>query len=287
MALGIVLALIGGVAAFILVSNAINQPPPVVEVKNDIWVAKVDIPERTQIRPEFVSKAAWPVSVIPPNTMSATLKIEDQFTTEPIKVGQPILKDQLRAGTTISYTTYPWPAGKVIIGVQLPRASELIRAGALKEGDFIDLILQVGSTYHVGMQNLQVFAIGDLNPPAPTVDAEGKVQPPPAEAASTYFLFNVTPEDALILRFMAALDPDMWVRSPLESPEQQFNLPAVDPNYIAQKYRIEGLSGTGAQTTRPGQPGQPTQPGQPQPQQPQQPQQPLPQPGQPPAPGQP
>ena len=283
MALGILLALIGGAATFFVVNSNVNAPPPAVIPKKDILVAKTNIPERTQLNPGLVDKKPWPEDVIPPGALAAvtgTANLANQFTLEPIRQGQPIVDKALTAGSTISYTTFPWPAGKVLVAVPFAKANDLIQSGALKEGSTVDMILNLGGQYVVGMQNLKIFAIGQLDKPPPVPEKDAKAaDPAAAKTTSTLFLFNVTPEDALTLKFLADLNPDFWVRSPTEPADQQFNVPAVNAAYIANRFRLQGLT----LPTTPA-PGQPTAPGQPAPGQPA-PGQPA--PGQPGTPGQP
>ena len=124
MALGILLALISGGVTFYVVNANVNAPPPVVTEKKEILVAKTNIPERTQLNPGLVEKKPWPVDVIPPGavtTLMGTNNLVNQYTLEPIRQGQPIIEKALTAGSTISYTTFPWPAGKVLVAVPFPR----------------------------------------------------------------------------------------------------------------------------------------------------------------------
>ena len=169
MALGILFALIGGGVTFYVVNANVNAPAPVVTEKKEILVAKTNIPERTQLGPGLVETKPWPVDVIPPGavtTLTGTNNLANQYTLEPILQGQSIIEKSLTAGSTISYTTFPWPAGKVLVAVPFPKANDLIQAGALKEGSTVDMVLSTGGQYVLGMQNLKIFAIGQL-PSAP------------------------------------------------------------------------------------------------------------------------
>ena len=233
-------------------------------------MATTNIPEGAQLNPGLVEKKPWPVDVIPPGavtTLTGTNNLANQYTLEPILQGQPVIEKSLTAGSTISYTTFPWPAGKVLVAVPFPKANDLVQSGALKEGSTVDMVLNTGGQYVLGMQNLKIFAIGQLpSPPPPAAAAaapSGAAAPPPeAKPTGTLFLFNVTPEDALTLKFFADLNPDFWVRSPGETTDQ-FQLPAVNAAYIASRFGLQGLTpGAAAAPAQPGpaQPG-PAQPG--------------------------
>lgn len=230
MALGVVLAVVAGGITFVVVASA--TAPKAVEVpKRPVLVAAQNIPERTLISPAMLRVQQWPQDLVPPGALA---KVEDganRLSTMAVFAGQPILQTQVADTKGNSGVAYALEKGKVLVAVNFGGATGIMSTGAVRAGDTVDLIVNSpgsnGNQVAPTMQNLKIYAIGSLN-------AAGKGGTP---ASATLFIFQVTPQDALILKYLESMNMDIFLRA--AGDDTAIPTEPVTMDYIVNKYKIQ------------------------------------------------
>lgn len=255
--IGVLLALGTGVLVFSTVATAQAQKP---EPQTDIFVAAQDIPERTRITPEMIKSQKVNVSAVPPSAVDKRENIVDYVTVTPVFAGQPFYPSAMVTTTRESnVASAALEKGKVLVAINFSGASNILTAGAIRKGDTVDLIVKVpgpnGVAIATTMQNLKVYDIGSLQPSKADAGAPANSSP--------VFIFQVAPEEALELKFLETLSPDLVLRSAADQKEGPQRRPLIDMEYMANRYGLP-LPRTGAATTGSGGAAQPSsaQPGQ-------------------------
>lgn len=213
---GIVLALVVGVAVYTLSqqASAANK-----EETAKVIVVLAPIPERAVIPATSVGLVDVPKSVVPP---SALTRIEDaigKVTLSQMYPGDWVLSNRIADTKGESGSSFTIDSGEVI--VTFPASDIITAAGAVKTGDYVDVLVTIdttkerdasagpgapagsqgpvspGGTTQMTMQNLRVLnnVGGGLARSAGAADQE-----PPPKTEPTHVLFAVSRENALILK---------------------------------------------------------------------------------------
>ncbi len=258
-ALGIVLSLLVAVFVYGKVQEAENLRSRVPANQKSVVIAVEDIPERSEIMARSLAKQALPDEAIPAGAATLIEDVVGKVTPIKILKGEVLNLDKLRAVNSKNTPSYDIEPGKVafVFPVRVSPTTErllLPTVNALRPGDRIDIIMSYqllpadmpreqreearqafGANYLVArtvLQNLRIHNIGFFR------DAEGKA-PPEAQPDQRYITFVVTPEEALVLKWLKdsarfGYDIDFVLRS--AGDQQMQDVPVVDVQYMREKY---------------------------------------------------
>lgn len=148
--LGIILALIAGVAVFVVLASA--EPQPEVVPTTKLVVAFQQVPARTEISPDQIGEVDWPVRVPTPiGAYERPADVVGKLSRNPIYAGQPIISDMVISKGDIeaqhSNAALLLEQGEVAVALGVTLGSNV--AEAIQPGDRVDLIV----TYNVEIQN--------------------------------------------------------------------------------------------------------------------------------------
>lgn len=148
--LGIVLALIAGVAVFYVLANA--EPQPVAVPTTKVVVAFQQVTARTEISADQVGQVDWPARVPTPiNAVEKPADVVGKIAKSPIYAGEPIITDMVISKGDIeaqhSNAALLLEKGQVAVAFGVSAGSSV--ADALQPGDRVDLIV----TYSAEVQN--------------------------------------------------------------------------------------------------------------------------------------
>lgn len=249
MALGVVLAVIGGGLAFVMTQTAVGNAQRVEVPKKDVVMAKADITEGTILTTDKLELVKWPEDVIPPGAITDMKDLQGKFAKVRIGARSPLNQSQIGGKDVDKLATQPAPAGQttaakgpkvveqeyllekgqVLVAVTYPSASALIQAGAVKPGSRVDVIVRTpGATSDQiapVFRNIQIRAIGSVNPDT--------------EKAGNTLIFAVPPQDALVLKYIEAMNPDLVLRSAADGPNENPGTDLVTQDYIINKYKLQ------------------------------------------------
>ena len=263
MALGVVLALIGGGLSFVMTQNAVGNAQRTEVKTGPVIVAKEDLPLGTIITSAKVQELQWPEGSIPPGTATKMEDLEGKFTKVRIVQRSPINVSEIAGKDLPKVAIQPAPAGQppvkvpttvdpefllekgqVLVAVDYPSAGAMIRAGAIKAGARVDIIVKTpGATSEQIapiFRNIQIRGIGSVNP-----DGAGS-------GTGTTLIFAVEPQQALELKFLESMNPDLMLRAAGDSDIRSTDL--VTQDYILNKYRLQRPSGGGVTVPAPAPP---------------------------------
>ncbi|MBI2886154.1 MAG: flagella basal body P-ring formation protein FlgA [Chloroflexi bacterium] len=256
MAFGVVLALLAGGIVFFIASTATAPAAPI--PTKEVVVARADISERTIITETQVQVVKMPEEVIPPGAVLKLEEVVGKFAKEKIRARTPVLGNHL--ATTgkpgeVPPTTQPAPAaaagpgiggakpapaklvdaaftldrGRVMVAVDYPEAAKLVSAGILRPGDKVDIYVKTagvaGDQIALIFSNMEIKAIGDLS------------QTEEAKAASSTLIFVVTPQEAVVLKFLENLNPFFLLRA--AGDEQVLRTDLVTMDYIVARFGLQ------------------------------------------------
>ena len=234
LALGGALAFIAGVIVFVL-ANSATQSATTEEMKEQVVVARTEIPERAKLTRDLIDVVAMPVSLIPPNSIRKLEDVADKLYSKvrlyprmPISLSQTAATKPEDVPTDVQPLTGPAPKpavaklieasfalepGQTMVSVDYPEAAKLIAAGILKTGDRVNVFIKVPGAG--GDQVAQVFpsnnrAIQPNGPKPLEIKAIGTLAPLLADAPavpSATMIFAVTPQEAIILKLLETLNP--------------------------------------------------------------------------------
>ncbi len=162
---GVILGLItaGGVFLFLMMNQNTGQNI----VTRQVVVAQQNIPGRTEILPEAVALRDWPEAALPPEVYDKTALVTGKLAVNEIDPGQIILPQMLIDKEAVkekrSNASFVIPEGK--IGVAFPISSLSGVAGAIQNGDTVDVLLTLSP-------NTGVVVTGTV-----TVNTPGQGQP--------------------------------------------------------------------------------------------------------------
>lgn len=262
-ALGVVLALIGGGLTFVISQTATNRPQE--ELKRPVVIARSEFLEGALVTTDKLEIQQWPESIVPPGSISDLKDLNGKFAKVRIPARTPLVVNQLggvdlnklatNAGpvgavapkpATFVEPEYTLDKGQVLVVVNYPNAASLISAGALRAGSMVDIIIRTpgaaGDQIAPIFRNIRVRAVGNIDPTQ--------------TANSTSLIFAVSPQDALILKFLESMSPDLLLRAAGDTESSPTDL--VTQEYMIRRFRLErpAASGGGAPAAAtPGTPG--------------------------------
>lgn len=236
MIVGVVLALTAGAFVFVTMQQAAAKIP---EPKTPVVVAATEIGERSRIQPGMLKIVEMDQSLVPPGALSKPEDAVDRLAIVPIFPGQPVLATQIISTTReAGVASAALEPGKVLVAVNFSGATNILTAGAIHPGDTVDLIVRVPGpdgqpVVATTMQNLKVYDIGTVAPPRTSSNAAATPGP-----SSPVFIFAVSPEDALVLKYLETLSPDLVLRSAADRDKGPEQRPIIDYGYLRQRYGL-------------------------------------------------
>lgn len=259
MVLGVLVAAMSFLLVFSLAQRATAQRPETVNVV----VALADIPERTPIQASSIGVKEIPRELVPPGAIFRPEDVIGRLAMQRIYTGEMLVANRIsdtKGANGISFAIDP---GRVII--TLP-ASDIASTGALKVGDAVDLLVTLdlaetttfgsapvvsGNTVvrderitpvtQVTLQNLQILAIGAVIPQETSTNSgrSGRDPAPGANRTGALITFAVSPQDALVLKFIKDFPgnrAEVVLRA--AGDEQIYQTEAIDIRYVLDRYRI-------------------------------------------------
>ena len=256
MALGVALALIGGIIVFVIAQTSTSDVP-VIPVKA-IVVASIDIPERTKIAADQVRLIETPEAIVA-QIPGAVLRVEDvadKWAKETIYAGTPVLGVQLaiigdpderlpeiqpgqapvpKVAPELIDAAFTLKKEETVVAVDYPEAVKLITAGILQPGDRVDIYVrapwQEGEQIALIYPNMEIKAIGKLTQTAQA-------------APSATLVFVVEPQVALYLKFIENMNPFLLLRAASSDPEDtEINTDIATIDQIYKEFQLQRAPG--------------------------------------------
>src|SRR5437867_5007533 len=229
LSLGIVLAIITGVALNGVAQQNVNRvaaaPPQTVS----IVVASADLPARAVITAAMLTRRDYPTDLVPGGVVGTETEAVGQTTLAAIPSGAAVLRGQIIAANGKTGSSLTIDPGKVL--VSFPTNDPLTVGGFVDVGDHVDILATV--TTGVGenpkrtqttIQNLEVLQVIGPTP-----------QQPQRGSALTFIVDHQT---ALVLKYLrdSLATIDVAVRSRAES--QDVTTRSVDITYLVTSFGI-------------------------------------------------
>lgn len=252
---GVALAFIVGAMVYLRVdeaNRAIASLP-----KQRVVIARIDIPERTEIAASMIARELIPDDAIP---IGAARQVEDvvgKFTPVTVLKGEVVNSNKIGPVAAKNAPSYTIEKGKVMYAMPLQLKGQdpfsILQINALRPGDRVDFIYttftlpdnltpeQIASVRDSSaanfmqtrflLQNIRVQQIG-------TFDETGK-----NISSSNYMIMVVTPEEALVMKWLKDAvasfgnSIEMVLRSPGDEEKVDPGL-VVNLNYMRQKYGL-------------------------------------------------
>lgn len=226
LAVGVLLAAVTGMALYGL-SQQVAPPQLAAGATIEVLVAKVDLPLRTVITADALSRRSYPADLVPAGAVGSELDAIGLTTIAPIARGQAIVAGQLAAAEGKKGASVTLQKGQVL--VSFPTTDPLTIGGLVSVGDRVDILASVAvgpvdgaRTSQTTIQNLEVVDIV-----APT-----KEQPQRATA----LVFAVDHQVALVLKYLrdSQASVDLAIRSRAEN--ELARTTGVDLGFLVQTY---------------------------------------------------
>ncbi len=229
---GLILALIAGGGVYVLLATATPTAEPVKTTK--VVMAVQAITERSEVAPEQLGQADWPVTIpTPQGAYAEPTEVAGQLALRPLSPGQPVTQDMLigkdENKEQHSYASMIIEKGSV--GIAMPVGVSTNVANAIQAGDRVDIL----ATWTV-----QPVLTNNANAGPPMIHTQRLladilvlqvgVWPGPegkAEAGSAVVTFLLKEQDALVLKYSieqsggltlvlrSANDHELWTTEPV------------------------------------------------------------------------
>jgi len=228
LAIGLLLAGVTGLALYGL-SQQVAHPSTAAAATStvEVIVAKLDLPTRTVITTDTLSRKSYPVDLVPAGALSNEADAIGMTTVAPIGRGQAIVSGQLAAAEGKKGASVTVPKGLVL--VSFPTTDPLTNGGLVNVGDHVDILASVligsGDTTRVSQTTLQNLEVMDIVSPT-------KEQPQRGMA----LVFAVDHQVALVLKYLrdSQASVDLAIRSRAES--ELTRTTGVDISFLVQTY---------------------------------------------------
>ena len=246
---GLIVALLAGFVGYATLQRATGaqaqQPAAAPQVP--VVVAARAVTVRSPLKAEDLVVRNLPVDAAPEGALSDIAQAAGQVTLVDLYPGETILKQRLldpNVTTGDGRLAILMAEDQVLMA--FPAADLMSRAGVLKPGDHVDLLFSLkfpakSTTAGAGgaggdkltsfntLQNATISAMVGGKAPA-----QGGGQAAPPEG----ILLTVSPQDALVLKYVkdAGGTIDIVLRAP--NAEQPFTVDPVDGDYLIRRYRI-------------------------------------------------
>ncbi|MCX6020141.1 MAG: hypothetical protein NTZ05_00115 [Chloroflexi bacterium] len=223
-----ILALIGGGLTFVITQTSTNKPQK--EPERPVVIALAEFPEGALITTDKLQVQNWPESIVPPGSISSLADLNGKFAKVRIAARTPLVLTQLGGVDVTKLTTNAGPAG--LTGA--PKGPTLVDAEyTLEKGQVLVVVKQIAPIY----RGIRVRGIGSLDPTITT-----------AEVGS--LIFAVPAQDALILKFIENMNPDLLLRAAGDTGNAATDL--VTQDYMVRRYNLERPLAAGSPTGPPG-----------------------------------
>lgn len=246
---GILVALLAAAVAYAALNRAMQGPPGVQDAASEVEIvaAARAVPVRSVLTAEDLQLKRIPASAAPEGALREIGEAEGKITLVDLYPGEALLSQRLVEPDDVSASGRLGllvAADEVLVA--FPADDRLTRAGVLKPGDHVDLLFSLevitdrepgaGATTAGGQTEnpLQTFnALQNLTIAA-VVAQETDAPAGPPEA----LLFTVSPQDALVLKYLidAGAVADVVLRAP--DAEGPFTVEPVDVDYLIDRYKI-------------------------------------------------
>jgi pilus assembly protein CpaB len=252
---GLVVALLAGLVGFMTLNKATVQrvggPAAAPEVQ--VVAAAHAVPIRSALRAEDVELRAVPVNAAPEGALREVAEAVGKISLVELYPGEAVLQQRLADPNVASKDgklALALDADKVLMA--LPAADLMSRAGVLKPGDHVDLLYSLKFPANRGVpggvngvaaansgdkEELATFSL--LQNVIISAQVAGKTTDGSQNnAAPEGVLLALSPQDALVLKYMqdAGGTLDLVLRAP--GAEQPFEADPVDVDYLINRYRI-------------------------------------------------
>ncbi len=203
--LGIVLALIAGAGIYVVLATA--QPGTVEVPKTSLVMAAQPIDERTEILPDQLVQADWPVTIpTPQGAFASPTEVAGKIAMVPIQPGQPLISKMVidKGDLKENHSNASLILEKGSVAMAFPVSISTNVANAIQAGDRVDILATftaqpVAGTQNVGpplvatQRTLPDVLILQIGPwPAPGAKAEN---------VGTVVTFQLKEQDALVLKY--------------------------------------------------------------------------------------
>lgn len=139
--LGLVLALIAGLAVYLVASQ--SRPQQVVMA--DVVTAAVDIPARTYVTDDnmktYFAVTKWPVALVPPGALVRPADASSKVIVDRVAKGLPILATNLSNNKTTGQTGMSIDIPPDMVAESLAISDPNSVAGSISPGDYVDILL--------------------------------------------------------------------------------------------------------------------------------------------------
>lgn len=246
--LGIVLALISGLAVFVVLAAA--EPQPVEVPTTKVVIAFQPIGERSEIAADQVGEVDWPQRIPTPiGAYNKPVDVIGKLSKVPIYTGEPIITDMLidkaDLKETKSNAALLLEPGKVAVAFGVSMGSDV--AEAIQAGDRVDLLVTynvniVGSSTQnaqyqltqTTLQNVLVLQVG----PWPHSVPEGSKTETSAAGQVNIITVQLDEQDALVLKHIeeTAQATNFVLRS--ANDDQTFSTEPVTIEYLNKRFNF-------------------------------------------------
>jgi pilus assembly protein CpaB len=248
---GAVVALLAGLVGYLTLSSATAQrtAPASSLPEVQVVVAAQAVNVRSALTDKDVVLRSVPVNLAPEGALQETRAVVGKVAMTDLVPGEVILQQRL---ADPNVTPRDGRAALMMAGDEVlmafPASDLLSKAGILKPGDHIDLLFSLQVPTNRGLARVQaanggseaeLMAFNVL--PNVTISAlvAGKAPTEGGEiGAPVSYLFLVSPQDALVLKYVkdAGGTLDMVLRAP--GAEQPAEADPVDVDYVIKRYRL-------------------------------------------------
>ena len=248
---GAVVALLAGLVGYLTLSNATAQrdAPAGGLPEVQVVVASQAVTVRSPLTDKDVALRSVPVNLVPEGALQETRAVVGKVAMTDLVPGEVILQQRLADPTVASGNgrTALMMAGDEVL-MAFPAADLMSKAGILKAGDHVDLLFSLQVPTDRGLAGVQAASGGSKEEltafnvlPNVTISAlvGGKVTNEGSEiGVPLAFLFLVSPQDALVLKYVkdAGGTLDMVLHAP--GAEQPAEADPVDVDYVIKRYRL-------------------------------------------------
>lgn len=228
-----------------------------------VVVALTDILDRTQISASQVKEQDVPENLVPAEALRTVNDAVGKTTVQRITQNQILTQAMVGSSQGSGGTAFSFQAPNVLVAVTFNDAADILAAGAIRPGDFVDLVVlgqgdKPGNIPNMQVQvtvrNLQVYAIGQARtapsqaPAAPSgtpasAQQGTSGQPAATQGTGTTILFVVPEQDALVIKYheQPEFHTDMFLRAAGDS--NIYDTDPVDVDYIVQRYKLKRPTG--------------------------------------------
>jgi Flp pilus assembly protein CpaB len=205
--IGLVLGVLAAAAIIATLNTNTNRPAPVVKLVK-VVIAQQNVSLGSAVPAGAVTTADWPEEAVRPDTITDTNQVIGQIATVPIVPGQVLVRGMIVDKAAVvagqkpgSPASYAIPGDRVAVVYPIDPVSGV--ASALHEGDRIDMLVSfdliasgaISGTARrqitqIALQDIEIMHIGLWTAPSD------------ANASGAYLTLLVTPQDALVLKFL-------------------------------------------------------------------------------------